>query len=459
MRIRPRAVLARRLVASTAALTSVATFAGFLAPVSSGALWQVAVPEASAQAPLSGTNCSAALSGTALDRTGWLASTNAPSSSSDAPQNALDGNLATRFSTDETQRPGLYFEVNMGSAQTFDELDMEVPNSPTDYAASYEVEVSDNGTTWTTVATCTGTATPEVVSFPQQTAQYVLVMLTGTSNYWWSIDEFNLLTSSSGGNCFATASGTALNRSGWVASTNAPSSSSDAPQNALDGNLATRFSTDETQRPGLYFEVNMGSVQTFDELDMEVPNSPTDYARDYQVEASSNGSTWATVANCFGTGPSEVVSFPPQAAQYVLVMLTGTSDTYWWSIDEFNLYTQSVPSTTTTTTTTTTTVPTTTTTTAPMPPPPPTRLHFPPPPPPRRHFRVFCVVWGWGWIHMWRHRFVRVRVCFRLRFFPFPVHFPRPLPPLVVAFAHGHGHGHDFGDRPGPWGRGDRDRD
>jgi hypothetical protein len=91
----------------------------------------------------------------------------------------------------------LYFEVNLGSTQTFDELEMDVPNSPTDYARGYDVEVFSNGTSWTTVATCTGTGSPEIVSFPAQTAQYVGVLLTSgnPSNYWWSIDEFNLFNS------------------------------------------------------------------------------------------------------------------------------------------------------------------------------------------------------------------------------------------------------------------------
>ncbi|MGO9657825.1 MAG: discoidin domain-containing protein [Acidimicrobiales bacterium] len=146
---------------------------------------------------LAAANCTAAESGSPLSRAGWVASTNALSSGADLPANALDGNLATRFSTDEPEAAGLYFEVDLGSAQAFDELEMDVPNSTTDYARGYNVEVSSNGTTWTTVATCTGTGSPEIVSFPPQTAQYVEVVLTSgnPSNYWWSIDEFNLFNS------------------------------------------------------------------------------------------------------------------------------------------------------------------------------------------------------------------------------------------------------------------------
>jgi hypothetical protein len=105
----------------------------------------------------------------------------------------LDGVLTTRFSTNEHQAPGLYFEVDLGPAQTFDALEMSVPGSSTDYARGYDVEVSNDATSWATVAACTGTATPEIVSFSVQTARYVKVVLTaGTTYDWWSIDELNL---------------------------------------------------------------------------------------------------------------------------------------------------------------------------------------------------------------------------------------------------------------------------
>jgi hypothetical protein len=140
-----------------------------------------------------GADCRAPVSGAPLDRSGWVASTNAHPGASDAPANALDGNLSTRFSTDEFQATDLYFQVDLGRAQTFDEVVMESPGSPNDFARGYDVEVSD-GSAWTVVAACTGTGTPEVVSFPSQTAQYVAVVLsTANSNWWWSIDEFYLL--------------------------------------------------------------------------------------------------------------------------------------------------------------------------------------------------------------------------------------------------------------------------
>ena len=131
-------------------------------------------------------------SGRAVDRAGWVASTNAPETSADAPANALDANLTTRFSTNQDQASGLYLEVNLGSAQDFYELALAVPSSPTDYARGYDVDVSANGTSWATVAKCTGTTTPEMVSFDAQSAHYLKVVLTSAATKWWSVDELNL---------------------------------------------------------------------------------------------------------------------------------------------------------------------------------------------------------------------------------------------------------------------------
>ena len=157
-----------------------------------------------------------------------------------------------------------------------------------------------------------------------------------------------------GSNCSASVSGTALDRTGWSATTDAPSSSADAPDNALDGNFNTRFSTNEDQAPGLAIRVDLGAARAFDELAMRAPNSPNDYARGYDVTVSTNNSTFTIVAACTGTANPEIVSFPTQTAQWVRVVLTAASTTNWWSIDEFDLYSRAPAPTTTTTTTTTT---------------------------------------------------------------------------------------------------------
>jgi hypothetical protein len=192
----------RHAAPGTAIVATLAIVGGFLASTMSPALaattttiatTTTTAPPTTTTTAVPGSNCAAAASGTALSRTGWSATTDAPSSTADAPDNALDGNFNTRFSTNEDQAPGLALRVDLGSARTFDELAMRAPNSPNDYARGFDVTVSTNNSTFTTVAACTGTGNPEIISFPTQTAQWVRVVLTAASTTnWWSIDELNL---------------------------------------------------------------------------------------------------------------------------------------------------------------------------------------------------------------------------------------------------------------------------
>ena len=176
-------------------------------------------------------------------------------------------------------------------------------------------------------------ATPEVVSFPPQTAQYVAVALAASSHLLVVDRRVQPVPVPTAPRRWAGRLSTVP--AGWPAPI--ATLSADAPANALDDKLGTGFSTDQPQAARLYFEVDMGSKATFDELAMAVPNSPTDYARGYGVEVSNDGKRWSIVATCTGASTPEVVSFPAQTAQYVRVALAASS-TYWWSIDEFNLY-------------------------------------------------------------------------------------------------------------------------
>ncbi len=342
----------RHYMALVALMSGAVAIAAFLVPTASAVPAAAAAPapttSASTTTTVPGVNCNAAVSGDALARNGWSASTNAPSSSGDAPWHALDGNISTRFSTDESQRAGLYLQVDLQYTETFNQLGLYVPGSPTDYGRGFLVQTSDNASSWSTVASCNGTGARQVVSFPTQTARYLRIVLTASTNYWWSIDELDLYAPVG---CSAAVGGLALPRSGWKAVTNANPSSSDVPAKAFDNNLATRFSTDQPQKSGLYFQLDLGSVQNFDELSMLSPGSPNDYARSFDVQLSDNATSWWTVASCNGTSDLETVSFPPQDARYMRITLTSAT-TYWWSIDELYLYTnEPLPTTTTTTTT------------------------------------------------------------------------------------------------------------
>ncbi|RKP57302.1 fibronectin type III domain-containing protein [Cohnella endophytica] len=271
--------------------------------------------------------------GTALDRTGWTATSNP--TSGDVPANLLDGNMATRWSTGTPMAAGQYFVIDMKSAKSFNKLTMDSTGSNSDYARGYEVYVSNDGTTWgSAVASGTGTGPVVTANFATQSARYIKVVQTGTSTSWWSIREVNVYSPSGTGGSGGT--GATLDRTGWTATSNP--TSGDVPANLLDGSMVTRWSTGAAMTAGQYFIIDMKSAKTFNKLTMDSTGSDSDYARGYEVYVSNDGTTWGTaVASGAGTGPVVTATFAAQSARYIKVVQTGTA-TSWWSIREVNVF-------------------------------------------------------------------------------------------------------------------------
>ena len=126
----------------------------------------------------------------------------------------------------------------------------------------------------------------------------------------------------------------ALDRTGWVASSS--TAGSDAPGNALDGNLGTRWSTGTSQANGQWFEVDMGAPNVFNKVILNYVNSGNDYPRGYQLYVSNDGLNWGSmITNGTGVSSSMTITFPTQAARYIRIIQTGTASGTFWSIHEF----------------------------------------------------------------------------------------------------------------------------
>jgi hypothetical protein len=90
---------------------------------------------------------------------------------------------------------GQWFEVDMGSASTFNQLVLNSVNSPNDYPHGYQVNVSNDGINWgSPVAAGTGTYGLTEIAFAAQVERYIRITQTGSvQGTFWSIDEFNVL--------------------------------------------------------------------------------------------------------------------------------------------------------------------------------------------------------------------------------------------------------------------------
>jgi hypothetical protein len=120
-------------------------------------------------------------------RASWVTSASIGGSTS----NVKDNNGSTRWTTGTNGASGQWFKVDFGTARGFNQITMDSGTSANDFARNFQVQVSNNNSTWTTVATGTGSSRFVSVNFDEQSARYVRVVLTSGFGSWWSIHELN----------------------------------------------------------------------------------------------------------------------------------------------------------------------------------------------------------------------------------------------------------------------------
>jgi hypothetical protein len=130
------------------------------------------------------------------DRTKWI-----PNSSVNPASAAqgIDGNLTTRFTTLRPMQAGDYYQVDFTGAVNLTAVTSNnTQTSPDDYAATFTVYSSTNGTTWTMVASGPGVKNMTTISFAKTQMRYVRLQVT-TANpntgLYYSIGEFQVACS------------------------------------------------------------------------------------------------------------------------------------------------------------------------------------------------------------------------------------------------------------------------
>ena len=259
----------------------------------------------------------------ALSKTGWTATATDISPWGDGnPENMLDDNANTRYSSGTGQYNGLSFTVDMGQSQTFNKILLDSGSSIGDYSRSSDVYVSTDGTDWTKVSSIVSDGQQvQLAAFETQTARYIKVVNTGSAGNWWSIAEFNVYNT----------------RTSWTATATDVSPWGDVPGNMLDGNAETRYSSGTGQYNGLSFTVDMGQTEAFNKIVIDSGSGSNDYARSADVFVSTDGTDWTKVSSITGSGPVQEVTFEAQTARYIKVVNTGTEG-YWWSVAEFDAF-------------------------------------------------------------------------------------------------------------------------
>src|SRR5215475_2487791 len=237
-----------------------------------------------------------------------------------AAANAVDGNAGTRWSSAFTNNEWIY--VDLGSTATISRV---VLNWETAYGSGYQIQVSNNATTWTTIFTTTtgnGGADDLTVS---GSGRYVRMLGTArATQYGYSLFEFQV---------FGTVGGAAT-----LLSQGRPAvaSSVEGPfvaANAVDGAAGTRWGSAFTNNEWIY--VDLGSAATISRV---VLNWETAYGSGYQIQVSDNATTWTTIfTTTTGNGGADDLTVSG-SGRYVRMLGTTRATQYGYSLFEFQVF-------------------------------------------------------------------------------------------------------------------------
>ena len=252
----------------------------------------------------------------ALNKTTSASSNNQPSA------NAVDGNGNTRWESAFSDPQ--WIAVDLGSVQLIDRVRLTWENA---YGKNFTIQVSSNGTTWTTVATTTNNATT-VNEYPSLAATGRYVRMYGTvraTTYGYSIYEIEVFNYSNN-----PATNLALNRTGTALSTQGG-----FPANqAFDGDNTTRWGSSYADNQWIY--VDLGRTATVTQVDLIWE---TAYGKDFHIDISNNASTWTTIATVTGN-TLHTNEFTGLAAtgRYVRMYGVTRGTGYGFSLYEFQVY-------------------------------------------------------------------------------------------------------------------------
>jgi len=127
-----------------------------------------------------------------------------------------------------------------------------------------------------------------------------------------------------------------LDRTTWILSSNR---NTDSLGNAIDGDVSTRWSTQEVQGLGQKFSIDFGQRKIFERIVLETPDDPNDFPRGYIVRGSNDGIAFNVLVSGVGAGATTEISLTdPVTYRYVEIEQTGSSPSNWWSIGEINIF-------------------------------------------------------------------------------------------------------------------------
>jgi non-lysosomal glucosylceramidase len=229
------------------------------------------------------------------------------------PNKALDGDMATRWSSDASDPQWIY--IYFMTPKKFNAVRLEWEAA---YGRRYEIQTSDDGYNWTSIHTeDDGDGGTDTITFgTYQTARYVRMYGIERGTGWgYSLYEFKV---------------------GLVPVAVASSEENQdlSAAKAIDSNSATRWSSAFEDDEWIY--IDLGEQKTFDTVKLFWE---TAYGKRYQIQISDNAADWTTVytTETDADGGEDSIYLGTQIARYVKMQGVQRGTGWGYSLFEFEV--------------------------------------------------------------------------------------------------------------------------
>jgi len=237
--------------------------------------------------------------------------------------NATDGNAGTRWSSAFSDPQWLQVDLGQNYAINHVTLSWEAA-----FARAYQLQVSTNGSTWTTVfSTTTGDGGTDDVAV-SGTGRFI--RMNGTQRataFGYSLFEFAVAGTPAGG------TGATLLSQGHPATASSTENASFPAANAVDGNTGTRWSSAFSDPQ--WVRVDLGASHTISRV---VLNWEAAFATAFQVQTSPDGTTWTTIFSTTTGGGGNQDLTVSGTGRFVRVNGTARATAFGYSLWEFQVF-------------------------------------------------------------------------------------------------------------------------
>jgi len=220
---------------------------------------------------------------------------------------ALDGDPLSFWDSGVPQKPGQWFRLNFGAPRLIDGIQFLSPGK--NFPAGYLLRVSADGTLWIELArVASGNLFDLTQVFAPMPVQYAQIDLLAAAPSPWMISEI-----------------LAHPATMWRATA---SHNARATPRALDNRAETAWTSDAPQTPGMWFQLDLGRVETVSGLTLIAPHDA--HPRGFRIALwNASANRWQVVCERANNRAPVDVAFPASQTQFINVQLTQASPRPW----------------------------------------------------------------------------------------------------------------------------------